>query len=261
MTRLVAASVFAGMLGAGVSASAPARLFPVEAPPVPRSGAQVRADAAPPVGGAQDPAPSADVLIVHPNVSPFARDGSFPLVVGLHADGSSPLRLKSAFEHVAHQVRVEVALPRGPLASGEGFSWGSLESAESLVFSAAESTRGRSLVGPGSDLVLAGFSEGATLACAIALRHPDRVTGVVAVGPSLGAPPAGIPPGSKRLPRIAVLCTEGDPGVERCQGTARLLEGLGHKVDSRLLNAKQASAGLDRLKEALYSVLYGRKMF
>lgn len=209
----------------------------------------------------QDSASGEPLLIIRPPGTAGQRImfRGFPMIVGLHPDGSTPERLKAPFEHLAQQVRVVAVLPQAKLPAGGGFKWGSVEDAEPLVLRAVDTTRQRAQVARGQ-VVLVGFSETATLACALALRHPEQWSGVVAVGPALeAASPVG-PPNPQNPVAFAILCTEGDPSAERCQATVRLLKDLGYWVDSRVLTARQAGAGLDRLKEALNSLLRGLPM-
>lgn len=200
----------------------------------------------------QDPASDAPVLLVQPPGLSTQSSRNYPLVVALHPNGSTPEALKTLLgEHLARRGRVVVALPRAAIPVGTGFRWGSVEEAERLVVQAATNAETRVRVRR-APLVLLGFADTATLACAIALRH--SVTGVIAVGPgSLTEPPD---PPSVGVTRSAVLCTEGEPNAQDCQATTTLLKRLGFAVDSRRLTPERARAGMERILEALTYVTY-----
>ncbi len=129
----------------------------------------------------QAPASDTAMLLVQPPGLSTQGLGSYPLVVALHPNGSTPEALKTLLgEHLARRGRVVVALPRATIPAGSGFRWGSVEEAERLVVQAATNAETRVRV-QRTPLVLLGFADTATLACAIALRH--SVTGVIAIGP------------------------------------------------------------------------------
>lgn len=104
-----------------------------------------------------------------------------PLVIALHGMGGSPERFARLWAD--YPATVEIALPRGPYADGDGFAWfawppGLDDDALADAIAAAEARLWPELVAlaHGRPLVICGFSQGGVLAYAIAARHPDRVT-------------------------------------------------------------------------------------
>jgi hypothetical protein len=196
----------------------------------------------------QDAAADTTVLIVEPPGGTGHRVGNFPLVVAFHPNGSTAeaMKVQLAAEHLARRGRVVVALPQARVPAGTGFRWGSVEEADELFLQAEETALMQARI-QGAPRVLLGFGETATLACAVALRRP--VAGVIAVGPGRLAEPVALP--NSRAMRLAILCTEGEPGARDCQDTGALLKRLRFPVDLRLLTPERARAGMDRLLEAL----------
>ena len=108
--------------------------------------------------------------------SPIER----PLIVALHGRGSSPAVMLPAFRALADATGALLALPQALQPYGRGYSWGSADLAEVVVLGAIESARRRAPFNT-RQILLAGFSEGAWMAMRVALRHPDRVHGVMAM--------------------------------------------------------------------------------
>lgn len=142
-----------------------------------------------------------------------------PLIVSLHGRGGQPGLPNLA--RVAGECRVW--LPRGPHRVGEGHAWSphsvtarerhgelasdvvaSADRLAAAIASAATRTRGRAIV--------VGYSQGAIVGLALALRHPALVSSAV-----LGAswlPPALEPPAwSGPRPRIRAYHGDADPIV------------------------------------------------
>jgi len=108
--------------------------------------------------------------------SPIER----PLIVALHPYSSSAAEMLPAFRALADATGAVLALPHGPVPAGNGFDWVSAEQADVVVMDAIESARKRAPF-DARQIVLAGFSQGATMAMRVALRHPDKVRGVMAI--------------------------------------------------------------------------------
>lgn len=201
----------------------------------------------------RNPPSNSALLLVQPPGMTTQRvgDQSYPLVVVLHPNGSTPQAFKALLaEHLARRGRVVVALPQGPISVGSGFRWSSVEEAESLVQQAVDDAVTRVRV---RGLILLGFADTATLACAIALRNG---TNLIAVGPGLVEAAKPADPTNVRRTRFAVLCTQGESNATDCQATAALVKRLGFQIDFRMLTPERARAGMDRILEALAYVTY-----
>jgi predicted esterase len=125
-------------------------------------------------------APDAPIVF---HVPGFADDRSpieRPLIVALHGYGSSPADMLPAFRALADATGAVLALPQALKPHGAGYDWVSTDQAEVVVLGAIESARKRAPFDP-RQIVLAGFSQGAGMAMRVALRHPDRVRGVLAM--------------------------------------------------------------------------------
>lgn len=118
-----------------------------------------------------------------------SADEALPLVIVLHGRGGSPERFVERFDRWPGRARVVVI--GGPLRAGRGRAWFSrpirtMEDAEldeelgdrvaAVARTIAEIRATRPTAGP---TVLAGYSQGATVALALALRHPELSDEVV----------------------------------------------------------------------------------
>jgi predicted esterase len=177
--------------------------------------------------------------------------GGLPLLVGLHPQGDTAARYFDAFEYLAGRTKVIAALPQGQIPFNRGYEWGSVSNAEALILEAVNNVRAKSLIDP-NNTILMGFSDSANLACSVALRNVVPVSAVVAFGPFIDSVDiAQLPPHTKTLRRVVVLCAEDDPGFQRCEDSATLLKAEGVVVILRKMDAESARFGRDRMREAL----------
>ncbi|MBO9539043.1 dienelactone hydrolase family protein [bacterium] len=117
-----------------------------------------------------------------------AQDPKAPLVVALHGIGSNEDDLPNAYQPLAD--RVALAFPRSPLSHPPGYAWYRLirfgvpeeaSFAQALEILDAWLDELRQLPGMAErPLVLSGFSQGAIMSLSYALRHPEKVAGVMA---------------------------------------------------------------------------------
>ncbi|HEY9898672.1 MAG TPA: hypothetical protein V6D00_05775 [Pantanalinema sp.] len=117
-----------------------------------------------------------------------AGDARAPLVVAMHGIGSNEDDLPSAYQPMAD--RFALAFPRGPLPHPPGYAWyplirfgvpeeGSFAQALETLDAWLDELRGL----PGMaerPLILSGFSQGAIMSLSYAIRHPQKVAGVMA---------------------------------------------------------------------------------
>ncbi len=171
--------------------------------------------------------------------------GSGTLVVSLHGMGGAPIKHAYLWNGF---VGAEVALPRGLVREGEGYAWfdwppDTTEDALADAIVAADQRLWPAIeeLAHGRPIIVAGFSQGAVMAYAIAVLHPDRI---VAALPIAGRLPAKLwpKPGARVAPVYAFHGTADnvvDPAADRATiaaleaagGTAELVEvpGIAHE--------------------------------
>ncbi len=105
---------------------------------------------------------------------------SSPLIVALHGRGETPLDFAPVWR--SFPAKVEIAIPSAPLPYAGGRQWfdwpaGMTDDALADAVSAAEARLWPALaaLARGRKIILAGFSQGAVLVYAMALRHPDDI--------------------------------------------------------------------------------------
>jgi phospholipase/carboxylesterase len=152
--------------------------------------------------------PETDVRIV----DIFARgaDASSPLVVWIHGRGGTPERFADWWRDFP--AKVEVALPQGFTAVGDGWSWfeaaygmGDAELARAVGAAEDRLWRAIAVLAHGRRVIVAGFSQGGILAYALAARHPDHITYAF---PIAGGLPAMLRPRG-HAPRAPVFAMHG----------------------------------------------------
>jgi phospholipase/carboxylesterase len=122
------------------------------------------------------------------NVLALEGEPSAPLVVGMHGIGSNEDDLPSAFTWL--EGRAALAFPRSPLPHPPGYAWyrlvrigvpdpASFEHGLELLDAYLDDLRKVSDFAS-RPLILTGFSQGAIMSLSYALRHPEKVAGVMA---------------------------------------------------------------------------------
>ncbi len=161
--------------------------------------------------------------------------GSLPLVVAMHGLGDRAAAYAPLFDAYPGKARVIVA--QAPTAHGQGWSWfatrvreGEAEVVAAEVATAADEVAVllRELMHRYPDAgkpVVTGFSQGAMMSIALAVRHPELVSRAVAVAGWLPEPlwPKALP---KDAPPIVALHGDGDT-VLPIERTRRGIEALG----------------------------------
>jgi predicted esterase len=178
--------------------------------------------------------------------------------VALHGGGSQPADMLPAFRALANATGAVLALPQALEPYGRGYGWVSTDQAEVVVLGAIASARKRAPFDT-RQILLAGFSQGAGMAMQVALRHPDRVRGVLAMA---GYHDERLVPGPRaeqaRQLRVALL-VGGDDGSARGNREAaarlkaaripvmlRVFPNVGHRLPPN---------GLAEMKEAVAFLL------
>lgn len=113
-----------------------------------------------------------------------AGEGSFPLVVYLHADRAKP---EAAFQRLQETLGPEwgILVPQAPLDMRSGRAWD--DRAEWLVSQAARELLAANPRADRQRVVVAGEGLAAHRALNLMVHHPDLFTGAVAGGPYLSA--------------------------------------------------------------------------
>jgi phospholipase/carboxylesterase len=193
---------------------------------------QVRANNAAELERAKPLLSNAPLLTFEPRQKKATGTVARPLIVALHGYGGTPAPLAELYRAAAVRLGAILVVPRGQEAVGKGFGWGIVEQAEYLVEQAIARTAAERPVGP---VVLAGFSQGAGVALTIAVRHPERYAGVVAVAgffeERLAPLPERVAPG---FPRFCFLNGERDEAAANNRHAALLLKRSGAAVRVRI---------------------------
>jgi len=172
-------------------------------------------------------------------------EGPFPALIALHGVGASAHDLFGLAPTI-HDGRAVVLCPQGPvrLAVGggmPGYGWfpmipGQPPEVEAFMASAEALRRfidaalERYPIDP-ARVVLAGFSQGGTLACELALRDPDRFAGLAALSSWFPEPLANLLPklpGHEGFPVLVVHGTQDFAiAIERARETREALRSYG----------------------------------
>jgi phospholipase/carboxylesterase len=153
-----------------------------------------------------------------------------PMLVALHGLGSSASAFAPIWTKAARDAGAILIAPQAVMRITEiGYDWGVIELAEYIVLQAVEKTRRQYNVDP-ERIVLAGYSQGAVMAFAIALRNPNVFRGVLPVAGYWDVRYTPIPEKPTALPRFAILNGAGDSAADNNREAARRLESIGVPV-------------------------------
>ncbi len=156
-----------------------------------------------------------------------------PLIVALHGYGGRPGGYPALWGPSARKIGAILATPHGLQPLGEGFFWGSLEEAETLVELTIEYVRKSHRI-DNSRIVLTGFSQGGSMAMAIGVRHPEVFAGVIPMAggyiPAIDNPAPALP----GAPRFFFMVGSQDRGKPHCLKAAEDFETAGYTVDLRV---------------------------
>lgn len=139
-------------------------------------------------------------------------------VVLLHGHGGSPEAMLGAADALAVAVPVQVLLPRGPEAVGDGHAWWQVGAAATPA--SLDTVAALVAAGAGRPTVVAGFSQGAAMAALVAWTRPSPlVRGLALVAGFLPDELAGPPgPDGPQLAPVLVVHGEGDEAVDPMHG-------------------------------------------
>ncbi len=177
-------------------------------------------------------ASSTPILVVPPRRADPAAEA--PLIVVLHGYGDLPDSYPGLWGGTASAAGAVLAVPRGGLRVGGGWGWSSVDEAQAVVQRALREVGAAHPIDPGR-VVLSGFSQGAFMAFAVALREPERYAGVIALAgpyePAIDAPL----PARGQTPRFLFMAGTLDPAVTDMRRAADDFEAAGYQVRMRIL--------------------------
>ncbi|MEM0925038.1 MAG: prolyl oligopeptidase family serine peptidase [Planctomycetota bacterium] len=125
----------------------------------------------------------------------YEANYAYPLIVWLHSDGFNENQVGQVMPHVSmrNYLATGIRAPKAADSAGHRFCWGEstavMESTEFSVMEAIRHAMEQYSVNP-NRVVIAGYKEGGTVAMQIAMRHPERFSGVVNIGGRFDVPDA-----------------------------------------------------------------------
>jgi phospholipase/carboxylesterase len=172
----------------------------------------------------------------------FERDADdrWPLLVILHGRGDTAEHFRDAWRNFP--IKLQLSLPLAPLPFDHGRQWfdwppGTSDEALAAAVAAAEAKLWPAIAGvaQGRRLFVAGFSQGALVAYAMAIRHPDDILCAFPIAGRL--PAALLPPGPARIaPIVAIHGTRDDViPIDAARRSVAILELAGASAELREL--------------------------
>ncbi|MEZ6143182.1 MAG: hypothetical protein R3B84_21670 [Zavarzinella sp.] len=142
---------------------------------------------------------------------------AYPLIVMLHANGSNDEQILRYAPKISNRNHIFISL-RGPESTEQldengqlQYGWGDIRSnlpaMEQYLFHAIQHAR-RSFNIHTQRIFLAGIAEGADLAYHVALNHPEKLAGLVAINGSLPREYVG-PPFQNNIENLRILISHG----------------------------------------------------
>ncbi len=168
-------------------------------------------------------------------VLPPDHDPEFaaPLIVAMHGYGGRPGGYPALWRPAAGKIGAILATPRGLQPRGEGFFWGDLEEADTVIQLTIEYVKQSHLIDD-SRIILTGFSQGGFMAMAVGARHPDVFAGIIPMAggynPAIDTPDPA-PPGA---PRFFFMVGGQDNARTQCSDAAEAFEAAGYAVKLRI---------------------------
>jgi predicted esterase len=162
-----------------------------------------------------------------------AKDEPRPLIVVLHGFGGTPDDFPMIWGPAAERLDAILVVPHGPRRIGIGHGWVDLDEADAVVEATLDYAM-ESFEVDRDRVVLTGFSEGAYMAMALGIRHPDLFAGVIPVAggyiPEIDAPPKA----GAGSPRFYFMVGSLDRVAKQARLAASDFEAAGYEVDFRM---------------------------
>jgi predicted esterase len=157
-----------------------------------------------------------------------------PLILALHGYGDRAENFPRLWQGAAAKFGAILVVPRAVRPVGNGFSWGSVNEADTIVQMTLEYVKSRLAVDE-KKIVISGFSQGGFMAMAVGLRHPDLFAGVIAMAggyiPEVDAPLEAGP----KAPRYYFMAGDQDRAVKAAKRASRDFKAAGYRVKLRVL--------------------------
>ncbi len=183
-----------------------------------------------------------------------------PLIIALHGYGAIAQRLAEQWRNAAGEVGAILIVPQAVrrVKGTHGFNWGHIDEADFLVDLTLEFARKKYKIDD-HRVVLTGFSQGAYIAYAVALRHPETFVGVI---PMAGGYIQKLDRPSKvsteSAPRFYFMVGERDHAVQAATEAVNDFAEAGYGVELRIYPKVGHTFPLERdeeLRKALKFVL------
>jgi predicted esterase len=158
-----------------------------------------------------------------------------PVLIALHGFGDRADGTPTQWRRLAAKRGVMLVLPQGVRPAGPGYSWHSVEEADTILDLTLDWLEQRAAVDK-DRVVLAGFSQGGFIAMALAMRHPELFAGVIPVAggyvPEIDAPP---PASGADAPRYYFVVGSEDQAAPQSRLAAADFAAAGYDVELRVL--------------------------
>lgn len=164
------------------------------------------------------------------------RTAAAPVVIVMHGWGTNAEDIAGPWRETADEFGLILVAPRAiRKAQGtNGFTWGTLEEAETLVLAAYDKVLKEYRVDK-QRVVLCGFSQGGSMTYAIGVRHPDKFCGIIPMAgrydPSIRIDRNVAP---AQYPKVFIMVGDKDEMLFDSQRAAHDLETAGFKVKLRV---------------------------
>jgi predicted esterase len=172
------------------------------------------------------------ILIVTPHG--HDPDRPAPLIIALHGYGDRPENHPRVWGPAADDFGAILAVPQGGRQVGGGFGWSGVEEAEVVLDRVLREVDERFVIDR-SRIVLAGFSQGAFLAMALGIRHPEMVTGVIPMAGAYVSEIDAPPPAEGHEPRYYFMAGSRDRAVTDMRRAAKDFRAAGYTATLRIL--------------------------
>jgi predicted esterase len=157
-----------------------------------------------------------------------------PLLVFLHGYGGRAGGYSRHWQRPAAKSGVILVAAQGVRPAVEGFSWESVDEADTILRLTLDSVRQRYAVDE-ERIVLAGFSQGGFMAMALGTRHPELFAGVIPMAggfvPEVDSPP----PAGIQAPRYYFMVGSLDRSEASSRLAAEAFREAGYEVKLRVL--------------------------
>jgi len=162
-------------------------------------------------------------------------DRPAPLIIALHGYGDRPDNYPRAWGGAAAKRGAILAVPQGVRQVGNGYFWGNVDEADTILQLTLEHVKERFAVDE-RQIVLTGFSQGGFMAMALGLRHPELFTGVIPMAggyiPGIDAPAEA----AKIKPRYYFMVGENDEAAREVRLAVKDFKAAGYEVKLRVLH-------------------------